>query len=212
MKCALFPAFRSSAVHSGLAGLFRARRSASHHPPLSQDIKTCIARCHFPFFFIFFFTFFNRSSRFFSCCKNLWPFFLLSSCSAVKLASVEHSRSPGLDLCMKTFCSWGPFSSKSLDCIVYFRHFLTYPFVYGSSRWYRRTSLTRRPVLFHRRCSSALRWISISIMLERLFLRFCRFEFFRPRSFFVSHCFINCSAVSRLRDSMSSLMKNFNLR
>ncbi len=45
MKWAPLPASRPSAASSGLARPFRARRPASPHPPLSQGIKTCTARC-----------------------------------------------------------------------------------------------------------------------------------------------------------------------
>ena len=39
---------------------------------------------------------------------------------------VAHLASAALELLLETFCSW-PFSSKSLSCIVYSRHLLTYP-------------------------------------------------------------------------------------
>ena len=80
------------------------------------------------------------------------------------------------------------------------------------SWWYRRNPFIRRFVFFHRRCSLALRWISISIMLRRLLLRLCRSEFFRPRSYFASHRFINYLAAPRLRDSMTLLIRNFSSR
>lgn len=85
----------------------------------------------------FFFTFFNDFLRFFSCCKNLWPSFLLLRWLAYSLISVDHCRSPCVDFWMRHF------ASKVFFFEIIWLHFLFSSFfdlfvlIYGWNQWYK---------------------------------------------------------------------------
>lgn len=205
MKCASFLLSRQARLFSIWPDSFE--QGARHRPTRRfLEYKDSHRSLFFHFLFHFSFTFFNDSfafSRFAKIDDRLFCYLTAS------LAFADHRQSSCLNLSMKHFAHES-FSSKSFDCIFYFRHFLInlLNLVYDWSQWYKRTLLF---VVSYFVIDAAIQFENDFYLnhVETSHFSILSLWIFRSRSFFVSHCFITAQLI---RDSMISLMKNFSLR